>query len=77
MLGMCLAIPGKIISKEGDLARVDFGGVVREVSLKLTPEAREGDYVIVHTGYAISVLDEREALETLKMLEELSRYMEE
>lgn len=77
MLGMCLAIPGKIISKEGDLARVDFGGVIREVSLKITPEAREGDYVIVHTGYAISVLDEKEALETLKVLEELSQYIEE
>ncbi len=63
---MCLAIPGRIEeidAADADLrmARVRFGGIVKEVSLSLTPEARVGDYVIVHVGFAISRLDEEEA----------------
>jgi len=64
---MCLAIPGKIKSIEKDRAQVDFGeGVLREVNITLV-EAREGSYVLVHAGYAIQVLDEKEAQETLSL----------
>lgn len=64
---MCLAIPAKIISLEGIKAQVDFGqGVLREVDVSLV-EAKLGDYVLVHAGYAIQLLDEKEALETLSL----------
>ena len=69
---MCLAVPLRVEAIEGTLARVEMGGVLREVSLMLTPEARVGDYVLVHTGFAISVLDEAEAQETLALLAELA-----
>lgn len=68
---MCLAVPVKIISIEGDQAEVDIGGVGRRVSIALTPEARTGDYVLLHAGYALSVLDEEEARETLGLLERM------
>jgi len=68
---MCLAIPTRIKSIEGQTARVELGGVEMEISLLFTPEARVGDYVIVHTGFAISVLDEEEAQETLRLLAEM------
>jgi len=64
---MCLAIPAKIIQIEGDMATVELGGIRRQVSLALTPEAQVGHYVIVHTGFALSVLDEQEAQETLEI----------
>ena len=74
---MCLGIPGKVISKrEGDLAEVDFGGVRREVSLMLCPEAEVGDYVLVHVGFAIQRLEKEEALETLKLFEEIAKSLE-
>ena len=69
---MCLAIPAKILSIDGDLALVELGGIKRKASLALTPEARVGDYAIVHTGYAISIVDEEAAQETLRLLEEMS-----
>lgn len=69
---MCLAIPARIKSIQGEMAEVELGGVARRVSLVFTPEARVGDYVIVHTGYAISVLDEEEAQESLRLWEELA-----
>ncbi len=69
---MCLAIPVQIKSLSDQEAIVEIGCVSRQVSLILTPEAKEGDYVLLHTGYAISVIDEEEARETLKFLEELS-----
>ena len=66
---MCLAIPGKILSLEGDdlqrTGRVSFGGVIRSVSLAYLPEAQVGDYTIVHAGVAISLVDETEAAQTL------------
>ncbi len=67
---MCLAVPGKIIDIQGTdpllkMGRVSFSGVLREVSLAYVPEAKEGDYVIVHAGFALSLLDEAAALETL------------
>ena len=68
---MCLAIPVKIISIDGDQAEVDIGGVGRKVSIALTPEARVGDYVLLHTGYALNVLNEEEAQETLSLLERM------
>ncbi len=75
---MCLAIPAQIESIEGFEAKVDIGGVSRTVSVLLTPGVRVGDYVYVHTGYAISVLDEEEALESLRLLQELAEtYPEE
>jgi hydrogenase expression/formation protein HypC len=71
---MCLAIPTLIKSIEGTTARAEVGGVERTVSLALTPDARVGDYVLVHTGFAISVIDEDEAHETLRLLEELAEF---
>jgi len=68
---MCLAVPVKITFIEGDQADVDIGGVGRRVSIALTPEARIGDYVLLHTGYAINVLNEAEAKETLDILERM------
>lgn len=69
---MCLAIPGKVTKiKEKDIADVEIGGIVREVGLHLAPEAKEGDYVLVHAGYAIQTIDEEAARETLKLWEEL------
>jgi hydrogenase expression/formation protein HypC len=77
---MCLAVPGKIVSlSEGDpllrTGKVSFGGVLKEVSLAYVPEAKVGDYVIVHVGFALSVVDEAEAnqvFEYLKQMEDLS-----
>ena len=69
---MCLAIPALIKSIDGYQAEADIDGVTRQVSLQLTPEAKVGDYVLLHTGYAISVIDPSEAEETLKLLRELS-----
>jgi hydrogenase expression/formation protein HypC len=68
---MCLAIPALIKSINGYLAVADIEGVTREVSLQLTPDAKVGDYVLLHTGYAISVIDEAEAQETLKLLRQI------
>jgi hydrogenase expression/formation protein HypC len=68
---MCLAVPVKITRIEGDQADVDIGGVSRRVSIALTPEARVDDYVLLHTGYAINVLNEAEARETLDILERM------
>ena len=69
---MCLAIPALIKSIKGQQAEVDIEGVRRDISLQLTPEAKEGDYVLLHTGYAISVIDQEEAEETLKLLRQLA-----
>ncbi len=70
---MCLAIPAQVKSIEGKDAEVEIGGIGRRVSLLLTPEAKIGDYVLIHTGYAISVVDEEDARETLRLLEEISQ----
>jgi hydrogenase expression/formation protein HypC len=68
---MCLAIPAKVISVKREMAQVDFGeGVLREVNVTLV-KARVGDYVLVHAGYAIQVIEEKEALETLQLWNEV------
>ncbi len=69
---MCLAIPALIKSIDGNTAEVSISGISRKVSLQLTPDARVGDYVLLHTGYAINVIDAQEAEETLKLLREIS-----
>ncbi len=68
---MCLAIPAKIISKTGDTAMVDVSGVQREANLMLCPDARVGDYIIMHAGFAIHLLDKKDAEETLQMLSDI------
>ena len=73
---MCLAVPGRIIAIRSDseprMGTVDFGGVRKEVCLAILPEAAPGDYVVVHVGFALSLLDEEEARETLKLLESMN-----
>ena len=73
---MCVAIPVLVRSIVGDEAEVEIGGISRRISIILTPEVRVGDYVLLHTGYAINVIDEEEAEETLRLFEEMA-YMEE
>ena len=75
---MCLAIPTKIISKDDQgLATVELGGVDRQISLIMTPEAEVGDYVLVHTGYAINVMDPEEAAASLAAFAELAEIQAE
>ena len=69
---MCLAIPALVTSIDGYQAEVDIDGVSRRVSIQLTPDVKTGDYVLLHTGYAINVIGEDEAKETLQLLKELS-----
>jgi hydrogenase expression/formation protein HypC len=77
---MCLAVPGKLISIDDNLAlmrsgRVNFGGIVKEVNLAYTPEAKVGDYVLVHVGFSLSIVDEAEAnqvFEYLRRMDELA-----
>ena len=71
---MCLAIPALIKSiGENQMAKVDLGGTTLEISLALTPEAQVGDYAIVHTGFAISVMDAADAQETLQLFAEIEQ----
>jgi len=70
---MCVAVPGRLLDADGDDAlmrqgRVAFGGIVKQANLAYVPEARPGDYVLVHAGFAIAVIDEREAARTLDFL---------
>lgn len=73
---MCLAVPGKILSVSGDdpmtrTGKVSFGGIIKEVNLAYVPEAGVDDYVIVHVGFAISMLDEKEAEQVFEYLREI------
>jgi hydrogenase expression/formation protein HypC len=78
---MCLGVPGKIVEtyeKGGlQLAKVDFGGVFREACLNYVPEAKVGEYCIIHVGFAISILSESEAMETLELLKQIGSLDEE
>jgi hydrogenase expression/formation protein HypC len=78
---MCLGVPGKIVEKyEKDglqMAKVDFGGVFREACLTYVPEAQVGEYCIIHVGFAISILSESEAQETLDLLKQIGDLEEE
>ena len=77
---MCLAVPGKILSIDGAeelrSGRISFNGVVKEANLACVPEAKVGDYVIVHVGFALSIVDEEEALRTLETLRQIGELME-
>jgi hydrogenase expression/formation protein HypC len=73
---MCLAVPGKIISTVGDdtlmrTGKVDFGGLIKEINLSYVPEAKIGDYVIVHAGFALNTIDEEEAQKVFQYLKEI------
>ena len=79
---MCLAVPGRILGVSGGLpfsrtGRVDFGGVVKDVSLAFVPEAAAGDYVLVHVGFALARVDEAEAEKMLEALREIDALAEE
>lgn len=78
---MCLGIPGKIIEISDDLGmrmgKVDFGGVVREACLEALPDAKIGDYTIVHAGFALNILSEDEAMETLTLLRDIAALDDE
>lgn len=72
---MCLAIPGRIQRIVGEslerTGEIDFGGVVKEISLAFTPEAKTGDYILAHAGVALTVIDEEEAVKTLTLINAL------
>jgi hydrogenase expression/formation protein HypC len=68
---MCLAVPARVVEIKGDKAIADFGGIRREVLLTLVGKVKIGDYLIVHTGYAIQVMNRKEAEETLKLWKEI------
>jgi hydrogenase expression/formation protein HypC len=78
---MCLGIPGRVIEVREDaglrMGRVDFGGVRKEACLSYVPEVRPGDYVVVHVGFAISQVDEAEALKTLELLEQMGDLVQQ
>ena len=68
---MCLGIPMKVIKIDGQFARVNAGGLMRQVNIQMLPRVKRGDYVIVHAGFAIQILDPKEAEETLQLFREL------
>jgi len=68
---MCLAVPAKITEIQGNRAKVDMAGVVREASVMMLPGAKVGDYVIIHAGFAIEKLDEEEALRTIELFKQM------
>ena len=78
---MCLGIPGKVIeiyeANGLPMGKVDFGGAIRETCLAYVPEVRVGEYVIIHVGFAISVVDEEEALRTFELLAEIESYTDD
>ncbi len=78
---MCLSLPGRILSMHRDdgisMAKVDFGGVERDICTEWVPEAKVGDYVLAHVGTALSLMDEASALENIAVLNEISKGLEE
>jgi len=79
---MCLGVPGKVVEMIDEsplgmtMARVSFGGIVKEVCLAYVPEAQVDDYVIVHAGFALNVIDEEEAMEVFEMLKQMEELAE-
>ncbi len=73
---MCLAIPARINTINGTEAEVEIGGITRKASLMLTPDARVGDYVLLHTGYAINIINQIEAEQTLAFFAEIAKLTE-
>jgi hydrogenase expression/formation protein HypC len=67
---MCLAIPAKILEINDDVAKVDFGGTIKEINVSIV-DANIGDYVVVHAGFAIEIIDEEDALNTLEMFQQI------
>jgi hydrogenase expression/formation protein HypC len=78
---MCLGIPAKVIelyeANDMKMAKVDFGGAIKEACMEYLPEVKVGDYTIVHVGFGLSILDEREALETMDLLRQIEAQGEE
>ncbi len=73
---MCLSIPGKIIAINGNMARASVGGTIVNVGLHLVEDARKGDYILIHTGFALQKISEEEAMETLKLIREIEDFNE-
>ncbi len=73
---MCLAVPARVLSIDGDFAQVDFGGASKKVCVTLIPDLEVGEYVIIHTGYAIEKMNEVEAKKTLALFEEMAQMAE-
>jgi len=78
---VCLAVPGRLLSVAGEapltrVGRVDFGGVVKEINLAFVPEARVGEYVLVHVGFALTVIDEDEAVQVFEHLREMGELLD-
>lgn len=78
---MCLGIPGKILeiytTNDLPMGRIDFGGVIRQVCLSFVPEAQVGDYALIHVGFALNLMSEQEAQETLELLRQIDDYADE
>jgi hydrogenase expression/formation protein HypC len=78
---MCLGVPGKIVEiypVDGlQMGKIDFGGVIREACLSYVPEFKVGDYTLIHVGFAISILNEEEAIESLELIREIANIEEE
>jgi hydrogenase expression/formation protein HypC len=78
---MCLGIPAKVIelfeTNSMKMAKVDFGGVVKEACMEYLPEVKVGDYTIIHVGFGLSILDEKEAFETMELLKQIDAMGEE
>ncbi|MBN1791033.1 MAG: HypC/HybG/HupF family hydrogenase formation chaperone [Bacteroidales bacterium] len=70
---MCLSIPAKVLSVEGNMARASVGGAIVNASLHLVDDVIPGDYILIHTGFALQKISEEEALETMRLFEELNR----
>ncbi len=68
---MCIAIPGKLIKKNNEKGIVDLGGINKEIFLTFIPEVKEGDWIIIHTGFGLNIISEKEANETIAILQEV------
>ncbi len=73
---MCLSVPAQVISIEGEIAKVSVGGTILDANLSLVENTKIGDYILLHTGFALQIIDEKEAQETLKIFEEFSELNE-